>query len=252
MPDFGVSAFRFCESVGGMNQPQDIVAAIDAVSSECGLRLFTVWIVPHHPEDYAAWKLDETVFYNPQYEYLATSAQRENWQTTSAALTRRYGSPLTLYGRTRDFPFTLTEAMRALRLNGAHDWVFPLLRRYGVRDGVYCPSRNWQCFFAAPKVLKAADAGPLTRAVLHVVAGAACDRIGQLAKRSVDRKRELSARELEVLRLASHGKTNRSIAEELHISPETVKTHSKRIMRKLEAKNFAHALLKAARQRMID
>lgn len=252
MSDFSASAFRFCESVGDMSQPQDIVLAADAVSQECGLRLFAVWIVPQHPEDFAAWKLDETVFYNTRYEHLASPAQRENWQTTSSALTRRYGSPLTVYGRTRDFPFTLSEAMRELRLNGAHDWAFALLRRYGVRDGVYCPSRNWQCFFAAPKVLTTPDCGPLTRAVLHVVSGAACDRIGQLAKRPVDRKTALSARELEVLRLSSHGKTNRSIAEELHISPETVKTHTKRIMRKLEAKNFAHALLKAARQRMID
>jgi two-component system, NarL family, nitrate/nitrite response regulator NarL len=85
-----------------------------------------------------------------------------------------------------------------------------------------------------------------------VVSGAACDRIGQLAKRPADWKIKLSARELEVLRLSSHGKSNRKIAEELHISPQTVKTHTKRIMRKLEAKNFGHALLNAVRQRLID
>jgi hypothetical protein len=95
--------------------------------------------------DFSAWKLDETVFYNPQYEYLATAVQRTNWQNTSASLTRRYGSPLTVCGRSRDFPFTLTEAMRDLRLSGEHDWAFSLLRHYGARDGLYCPSRNWQC-----------------------------------------------------------------------------------------------------------
>jgi DNA-binding CsgD family transcriptional regulator len=250
--DFISSAYRFCESVGSISRPHDILPVVDSISKQRRLRLFAIWIVPQHPEDFAAWKLDETLFCNPQYEYLATAAQRANWQDTAVSLTRRYGSPLAVYGRSRDFPITLTEAMRDLRLSGKHDWAFPLLRRYGARDGLYCPSRNWQCFFASSKVLKAPEVGPVTRAILHLVSGAACDRIGQLAKRPADCKIKLSARELEVLRLSSHGKSNRKIAEELHISPETVKTHTKRIMRKLEAKNFGHALLNAVRQRLID
>jgi DNA-binding CsgD family transcriptional regulator len=43
----------------------------------------------------------------------------------------------------------------------------------------------------------------------------------------------LTARELEVLTLAAHGLTGRGIAEELEISPATVKTHFEHIFRKL-------------------
>jgi DNA-binding CsgD family transcriptional regulator len=250
--DFIGSAYRFCESVGSIDRPLEIVPAVDSVSQQCGFRLFSIWILPQHSEDISAWKLEETVFYNPQYEYLATAVQRADLQNTWASLTRRYGSPLAVYGRSRDFPFTLTEAMRDLRLGDGHDWAFPLLRHHGARDGLYCPSRNWQCFFASPKVLKTPDVDPVTRAVFHLVCGAACDRIGQLTRRPAHRKRELSVRELEILRLSSQGKSNRKIAEELNISPETVKTHTKRIMHKLEAKNFGHALLLASRQRLID
>lgn len=252
MSDFIPSAFRFCESVGSICRPQEIVAAVDSVSRQRKLRLFAIWIIPYHLEETAAWKEDQTVFYNEQYAHLATPAQRANWLDAATSLARRHGSPLFDYGRARDFPFTLTEAMRHLRLSGEHSWAFPLLRSYGVRDGLYCPCRNWQCLFASRTVLRAPDADPVMRGILHLLVCAAADRIGQLTRRQADRRRELSAREIEVLRLSSLGKSNRKIAEELHISPETVKTHAKRIMHKLDAENFGHALLKAVRQRLID
>jgi DNA-binding NarL/FixJ family response regulator len=48
---------------------------------------------------------------------------------------------------------------------------------------------------------------------------------------------ELSARELEVLSLIARGSNNREIAEALHLSPFTVKTHVSRILRKLRARD---------------
>jgi DNA-binding NarL/FixJ family response regulator len=48
---------------------------------------------------------------------------------------------------------------------------------------------------------------------------------------------ELSARELEVLSLIARGTNNREIAEALHLSPFTVKTHVSRILRKLQARD---------------
>ena len=44
---------------------------------------------------------------------------------------------------------------------------------------------------------------------------------------------ELTARELEVARLAATGLTNRQIAEELVLSTRTVESHLHRVMRKL-------------------
>ena len=58
----------------------------------------------------------------------------------------------------------------------------------------------------------------------------------------------LSERERQVLRLAAGGWSNRAIAEELFITPSTVKNHLTRIMGKLGARNRTEAAVLAARQ----
>lgn len=58
----------------------------------------------------------------------------------------------------------------------------------------------------------------------------------------------LTEREVEVLRLASEGLTNREIAERLHLSVHTVKTHLRHALDKLHARNRAEAATKAWRQ----
>jgi LuxR family maltose regulon positive regulatory protein len=59
----------------------------------------------------------------------------------------------------------------------------------------------------------------------------------------------LTHREQEVLKLIAAGLTNREIAEELVISPETVKKHTGNIYGKLGASNRTEA---AARARELD
>lgn len=56
---------------------------------------------------------------------------------------------------------------------------------------------------------------------------------------------QLSAREAAVLRLISKGQSNKSIARELHIAPETVKSHAKKIFFKLSARTRAQAVARA-------
>ncbi len=51
----------------------------------------------------------------------------------------------------------------------------------------------------------------------------------------------LTRREVEVLRLMADGRTNQQIADELVITPGTVKSHVKRVLRKLHASNRAEA-----------
>lgn len=51
----------------------------------------------------------------------------------------------------------------------------------------------------------------------------------------------LTRREVEVLRLMAAGRTNQQIADELVISTGTVKSHVKRVLRKLRATNRAEA-----------
>jgi DNA-binding CsgD family transcriptional regulator len=61
----------------------------------------------------------------------------------------------------------------------------------------------------------------------------------------------LSAREAEVLSLAADGLTNQQIAKRLGLGEETVKTHLKRITRKLGAYNRAHCVAIALRLEII-
>ena len=50
----------------------------------------------------------------------------------------------------------------------------------------------------------------------------------------------LTERELEVLRLITEGKSNKSIALELNVSQRTVEAHRAHIMEKMQAKSLAH------------
>ncbi|HET8981031.1 MAG TPA: response regulator transcription factor, partial [Solirubrobacteraceae bacterium] len=57
----------------------------------------------------------------------------------------------------------------------------------------------------------------------------------------------LSDREREVLDLIAAGSTNREIAEQLYLSPHTVKEHTSAVYRKLQARNRAEAVQRAQR-----
>ena len=66
-----------------------------------------------------------------------------------------------------------------------------------------------------------------------------------------DKVPTLTQREREVLRLLSEGKTNEQIGKELFISPETVRTHVRKAMDKLEANTRTQAVATALRQSLI-
>jgi len=55
----------------------------------------------------------------------------------------------------------------------------------------------------------------------------------------------ISARELTVLHALAAGRSNKEIAAELHVSPNTVKTHIARLFEKLEAKRRTDAINRA-------
>jgi DNA-binding NarL/FixJ family response regulator len=61
----------------------------------------------------------------------------------------------------------------------------------------------------------------------------------------------LSARELSILRLVAGGYSNKEIGRTLGISDGTVKNHLSEILRKLEARDRTHAVLKALAARML-
>lgn len=63
---------------------------------------------------------------------------------------------------------------------------------------------------------------------------------------------QLSPREIEVMRCIAEGATNLQIAALLHISEQTVKTHVKSILLKLEANDRTHAVAIARRRGFIE
>lgn len=62
----------------------------------------------------------------------------------------------------------------------------------------------------------------------------------------------LSPREIEVLRFVARGDANREIADQLHITEDTVKYHMKSILSKLDAKDRTHAVMLALKRGIIQ
>lgn len=77
----------------------------------------------------------------------------------------------------------------------------------------------------------------------------------QIARRIINSFRiienPLSDRETEVLKNLSKGFNYKEIAEEMYLSPHTVKTHIKNIYGKLHVNNRAEAIYKAIKQKLI-
>lgn len=63
---------------------------------------------------------------------------------------------------------------------------------------------------------------------------------------------DLTDREMEVLRLLVHGRTNREIAEELVVGAETVKTHVGNILAKLHLAHRTQAVIHALKRGLIS
>lgn len=63
---------------------------------------------------------------------------------------------------------------------------------------------------------------------------------------------DLSAREVDVLRLISRGLANKEIADELKISAETVKSHVSHLMEKLGVQDRAHAVMTAVQRGVLN
>jgi len=72
-----------------------------------------------------------------------------------------------------------------------------------------------------------------------------------LLKRAPEKNIWLTPRERELLRLIAEGLTNVEIAEQIFLSPETIKSYRKNLLLKLEAKNTAVLVRKALELKLI-
>ena len=65
-------------------------------------------------------------------------------------------------------------------------------------------------------------------------------------------RNKLSSRETETLNFVSQGMTTNDIAMQLNLSPETIETHRKNILRKLRVNNIVHAVAFGLRNKLIE
>jgi DNA-binding NarL/FixJ family response regulator len=104
-------------------------------------------------------------------------------------------------------------------------------------------------------VLKGAPLPDLLRAIETVLDGGTyVDPVlaGSLTEAAVTQPQPgLTAREREVLRLLAEGRSNEEIGRELFLSPETVRTHLRKAMRKLDADTRTQAVATAIRRSLI-
>jgi len=101
-------------------------------------------------------------------------------------------------------------------------------------------------------LLKNAEPETLERTIKQVVAGISVlapeitEQVFRLVRSGqMDSGRLLTERETEVLRFLSHGLTTAQTGAEMFISENTVKTHIRHILEKLEVNNRAEAVAKA-------
>jgi DNA-binding NarL/FixJ family response regulator len=108
-------------------------------------------------------------------------------------------------------------------------------------------------------LLKNAEPEELRRAILQVSEGMSVlspqitRQVMQAVNSEMNRSPDfnLSSREMEVLGCLAQGQTTMQIADSLFISENTVKTHVRHILEKLEASNRAEAVSKAVQMGLI-
>lgn len=155
---------------------------------------------------------------------------------------------------------TLAELAEAARERGA-DGAIPAVLVTGRRDRrhVIDALRAGVHGFLTDDV----DGDELATALESVLAGhrymspsVPQDTLGELVAAAmqdpvVDRARELSQREREILELLATGHSNREVGEALHISAHTVDSHRRNIMAKLDAKNVIELVKIALRDGLV-
>ncbi|HMN99715.1 MAG TPA: response regulator transcription factor [Miltoncostaeaceae bacterium] len=116
----------------------------------------------------------------------------------------------------------------------------------------------WEALDAGAQgfVLKDSESGVVVSAIRQVVAGDPYidERLRPDFLRQFARPRPggvLSAREREILQMLADGNSNREVSERLVVSVETVKTHVKHILAKLEAEHRTQAVAIGIRQALI-
>jgi two-component system NarL family response regulator len=139
------------------------------------------------------------------------------------------------------------EAIRRIRQEDP-DAAIIVLTTFDHDEDIYAGLRAG----AKAYLLKDVQPEELFRCIRAVHAGEAYLQT-KLAAKLAQRVQEepLTEREVQILRLLAEGRSNRGIAQALHISESTVKSHLKSLFVKLDATSRAEAIALAARRGLI-
>ncbi len=142
---------------------------------------------------------------------------------------------------------TWADAMKTAPNTPEHQRYFEAMKAHGLVHGfgltLFGP-RGCDAYASFDFGKPVEEVDPDTLAKVRALAQFGHQRICWLSDKTVD-KPHLSEREVEVLTWAGRGKTTQEIASILDLSPDTVKTYSKRIYAKLETSDRVGAVLKA-------
>jgi len=127
-----------------------------------------------------------------------------------------------------------------------------LARRPGLGVVLYTGDSDTELLYsgldsgARGYALKAGSMQELVGAIERIATGGSyvdprLDRI-LLSPRATAQVPQLSPREREIMHLMAEGRTAEAIANELNVSVETVRTHVRNVIRKLQARNRVHAI----------
>lgn len=241
-----LAATRFVKDAPSYSRPAELLDALQSVARKHRQPLYVLglmFLVPRYSQ-FEKQRLGRSIFFHPDFP-------GEDFWLEYQKRAIADGSATNDYARHQSLPFTLTEAMRALRLTGVDRWLIELLGRFHIRDALYCPFRRWILIFHSGHEVLRVD--HFDRHVLAWAAGAAVEQIERLVKkqRLFDQSADLTPREIEVLRMRSRGKKNTEAAKEMGVSVETVRTYVKRAMKKLGARDVTEAVAKAMRQSLL-
>ena len=137
-----------------------------------------------------------------------------------------------------------TEAIRSLHRTAPGMRVIA----YGAEPERHLATRAAQagaCCFVSRK----ADSAELAKAVKAAADG---DRYVDPAVPPPGKRGKLTRRQRQLLQLLADGKSTSFAAKQLELSEETVKTHTKNILTRLEARNRSQAVAIALRESLID
>ncbi|MEW5960295.1 MAG: response regulator transcription factor [Chloroflexota bacterium] len=133
-----------------------------------------------------------------------------------------------------------------------------------ILSGIHADARVFATIEAGVDgyIVKDATTTELAQAIRNVAAGdaylhplitrALTRHLHRIPEQPATLRSRLTARELSVLQLMATSATNRAIAGQLSVSEETVRSHVKNILRKLDQPNRTQAVLEGIRRGLIS